>query len=477
MIRLTTMLYVLTYITEIKLFAYRGLTSNLPFFHRNSYEMYISNKKLRSSKLFVKSKEKKSFPFHSDDEFELIIEDMTNLGIGIGRKTLNDGSRWVVMVPLVLPGEEVRVKIVSNTASYSTATLLKVLVPSNDRIQPKCEYFSTCGGCQYQHMNISSQHKWKKLQVENSLLRIGKINEFTVNEVIGTNDTYEYRSKITPHLELTSYGKFLKMGFQKRGTNEIIDVKQCIISSKLINEEYLKTRLQMSESNKYLTSNKHISNSKSTILFRESDNGYIEKDSKKYVTQTVNNIKFVFQAGDFFQNNPYVLPLMQKYVQNEAVGDNCINLIDVYCGSGFFGLSLAKYFTSVYGIEINSESVKAANQNALINHITNTMFINGSSENIFGHVQQLAKDKTVVILDPPRNGCDLVFLQQLFEFYPCKIIYISCDPATQARDAKIILEAGYRITKITPFDMFPQTRHIENIITFLSTKQQSYNLK
>ena len=126
---------------------------------------------------------------------------MTNLGLGIGRHTLEDGRKWVVMVPLVLPGEKVKVKIFRNHSSYSEADLVDIIFSSPDRIKPPCEYFAMCGGCQYQHVNIDAQRQWKKSQVESLIQRIGGLEGLTVAETVGTSDLYNYRTKITPHYD------------------------------------------------------------------------------------------------------------------------------------------------------------------------------------------------------------------------------------------------------------------------------------
>jgi tRNA (uracil-5-)-methyltransferase len=205
-----------------------------------------------------------------------------------------------------------------------------------------------------------------------------------------------------------------------------------------------------------------------TLLFREADDGVVETDNRAYITQTVKNIKFKFKAGEFFQNNPYVLSLMQEHVVKAAVGHGCKYLIDTYCGSGLFSLCAADQFTHVFGVEISEPAVRAATQTAAANGIKNAEFLCGASEQIFSKVKHLRRNETVIVVDPPRKGCDAAFLEQLFVFGPRKIVYVSCDPATQARDAKLIVAEGYEVVDVTPFDLFPQTRHIENVMTFIA---------
>jgi 23S rRNA (uracil1939-C5)-methyltransferase/tRNA (uracil-5-)-methyltransferase len=188
---------------------------------------------------------------------------------------------------------------------------------------------------------------------------------------------------------------------------------------------------------------------------------------------------FQYTAGEFFQTNAYALPLMVQRVLQLASGHDCSTLIDAYCGSGLFSILAHKNFVEVFGVEISELAVKAAVENVKRNGISNVHFSVGLSESIFQHIGRgkaqaragrVDPNSTVVLLDPPRKGCDEVFLKQLISFHPKKIIYVSCDPATQARDAKYILDSsssGYSVTAVCPVDLFPQTRHIENIMCFV----------
>lgn len=398
----------------------------------------------------------------------MLIEDVTNLGVGIARHTLpgQNASSWVVMVPLVLPGERVRAKVFRNHDSYSEADLVEVLQPSPDRVQPLCPYFANCGGCQYQMMAVSAQRQWKRTQVEQLMQRLGCVDVAAtkVAEVVGTEHVYGYRSKITPHYNAPRAAADLKVGFQQRGTRIVIDIAQCVIATPRINVEYAAAREHLAAQ-----VTKKLPKKGATLLFREGLAGAaIETDFRKDMQQEVAGITFTFKAGEFFQNNPHVLPLMVSHVLDLARGDGVEHLIDAYCGSGLFALCGSQHFSSVTGVEVSELAVRAATANALANGITNAKFLCGSSEAIFSKVQHLPRDQTAIILDPPRKGCDRPFLLQLFAYRPKKIVYVSCDPATQARDVKMIVEeGGYRITDITPFDLFPQTRHIENVVCFV----------
>lgn len=379
-------------------------------------------------------------------------------------------SEWVVLVPKVLPGEQVIAKVYRNHKNYSEAELVSVVQPSLDRIAPKCKYFESCGGCQYQMAPIKLQRTWKRDQVLTALKRIGGIN-VDVRECLGTDEHFGYRTKLTPHYNAPWTLSDLLIGFQKRGTRIIMDVEECIIASEAINTKYATVRSKIV--NEIETNG--VPKKGATLLFREGDNGFVETSPKNDITQSVSGLVFKYKAGEFFQNNAFVLPLLVNHCIDLLVGHGCEYMIDAYCGSGLFSLSAHKQFKKIYGVEISALAIEAANQNAKSNKIRNVNFIHGSSEKIFDTLKPsttcatagIDSDKTAVLIDPPRRGCDSSFLEQLVGFHPKKIVYVSCDPATQARDGKYLVDNGYKITCVTPIDLFPQTRHIENVMCFV----------
>ena len=434
---------------------YRHGPRDLGSLHATSEDKIFGGLHTSQPKSFV------STPFQYHEEITIDIEDLTNLGLGIGRYAFPDGRKWVVMVPLVLPGEKVKVKIFRNHSSYSEADLVEVIFSSPDRVKPPCKYFTVCGGCQYQHVSIEAQRQWKKSQVESLLQRIGGFENLEVNETVGTSELYNYRTKITPHYDAPHSPDNLKIGFLKKGTRFVIDIDQCMIATERINERYASSRVEIAD-----MVSKKLPKKGATLLYRDCEEG-VEMDHKKVISQKVGDVTFKFKAGEFFQNNAFVLPLMVNHVLLQATAVGCSHLIDTYCGSGLFAVSLAKHFDTVFGVEVSDLAVNAAINNAKLNKAENVQFICGVSERIFSKVSHFPRDNTVIIIDPPRKGCDEAFLNQLFSFLPKAIVYISCDPATQARDAKEIVAAGYSIVDVTPFDLFPQTRHIENVMTFV----------
>lgn len=392
-------------------------------------------------------------PFEYHQELELVIDSLTNLGVGVARV---DG--WVVMIPFALPGETIKAKIFRNRPNFSEADLVEVVTASPDRVDPQCPLFGVCGGCQYQQLAYPAQLEWKHSQVVDTLERIGGINS-PVNPTLGSPRQYGYRSKITPHYQRWSEGGDFPIGFLRVAQRQrIIDVPQCPIATPAINEALPELRAKVKK-----TPPKGKKKKGATLLLRETMEGVVT-DPKAQVTERVGNRVFQFQAGEFFQNNPFILPAFAEHVSTAAASGTRY-LIDAYCGAGLFSLTAADRFEKVIGIEISSAAVTLAESNAALNRIPNAEFRSGEAEAIFVEVCDLPADETSVIIDPPRRGCDEAFLRQLVDFHPARIVYVSCEPSTQARDLKILSEAGYRIEEIQPFDLFPQTRHIENVVT------------
>lgn len=389
------------------------------------------------------------YPYHH--ELEILIESVSNLGIGIARD-----KGWVIQIPFVLPGERIRARIYRNHKNYSDADCLEVLEPSPHRVQPSCDLFGVCGGCQYQAVDYPTQLSWKQKHVEETFLRIGGI-ETTVNPTMASPKRFAYRSKLTPHYEKTLDTENRKIGFLRHGSRRIlVDVPTCPIATDSINAT-------LPEEREILRTQTMGKKKGGTLLLRDTIEGVVT-NPKETVSERVGDLTFQFKAGEFFQNNPFLLPQLVQYVIAEANSEVCPVLVDAYCGGGLFGLSAASQFDRVIGIEISREGFEGARTNALLNKIDNAEFFLGDAVSIFSELGQ-ENEPCALIIDPPRKGCDPDFIDQTLAFRPQRIVYVSCDPATQARDAKLLLNGGYRISQIQPFDLFPQTRHIENVLT------------
>ena len=431
----------------------------------------------------------------------------------------DDGRLWLIMVPHVLVGEMVKVRIFRNMRNFSEADLVQVIEPSPHRVQPQCPLSGICGGCQYQHMSIDAQREWKTSHVLEGLMQQNiqgyrpkedgeaSLLQSKLHPTLGTLEIYGYRSKLTPHykgIQETAPDQYEmgEIGFQQSTNSKLVDVPRCPIATPAINDVYQQTRQRLHEEarqgliipkkQKRKRRGNRGGETGATLLFRQADddeqgNPVVVTDPNQYMMTTVRGIKFRYLAGNFFQNNNHVLPLMVEAIleaatKPTAIGESLSYLIDCYCGSGLFALSAASVMDVCVGIEVNERAVDEATANAGLNHITNCQFVAASAEAIFTsppaltvgsiqHVDDFPRDKTVVVLDPPRKGCSAAFLQQLYKYGPQRIVYMSCGPATQARDAKGICEIGnYEISSIQPFDLFPQTKHVECLIVFEKRK-------
>ncbi len=392
------------------------------------------------------------FPFEYHQEIELTIDSLTNLGSGVARV---DG--WVVFVPFALPGETVKARVYRNDKNCSHADLIEVLTPSPDRVEPLCPLFGECGGCQYQHLSYQKQLDWKTRQVGELMKHMACI-EFPVNPCLSTEQIWNYRSKITPHFDRPRDGVIGEIGFLANGQRfRLVDVPECRIAMDPINQALPEIRAN-------IRAKAHTFKRGSTVLMRAHADG-VETNFKATATERVGDLSFQFLAGDFFQNNPFILPLFTGYVAKQAaVGARF--LVDAYCGSGLFALTLAKHFEKVAGVEVSETSCEWARKNAASNKIGNATFLTASAEAIFDQIS-FPSAETAVVIDPPRKGCTPEFIEQLIRFSPSRVVYVSCDPATQVRDLKLLGEGGYRPIDVQPFDLFPHTRHLESVMTLV----------
>lgn len=392
-------------------------------------------------------------PFAYHEEIEITIDALTNLGSGLGR---HDG--WVVFVPFTLPGERVRARVFRNDKNCSHADLVGVLVASEERVEPRCPLFGDCGGCQYQHLEYSSQLAWKSRQVGELLQHMAGII-FPVNPCLSSLQIWNYRSKITPHFEKPKDGDLGPIGFLALGRrSQLIDVPQCPIAMDTINAALPEIRAD-------LRARAASFKRGATILLRATGDR-VEVNANHIVSEHVGGLTMQFLAGDFFQNNPFILPAFTGYVATRAAGDGARFLVDAYCGSGLFALTLAEHFQQVAGVEVSETSCEWARRNAKANGIGNAQFLTASAEAVFAGINFPAAQSAVVI-DPPRKGCAPEFLEQLIKFGPARVVYVSCDPATQIRDLKQLSGGGYQLSDVQPFDLFPHTRHLECVMTLV----------
>jgi tRNA/tmRNA/rRNA uracil-C5-methylase (TrmA/RlmC/RlmD family) len=435
-----------------------------------------------------KNKKFNDLPFAYHEEIELEISTLTNLGLGLGRVSVESRKtkvgNWVVMVPFALPGERVRARVFRNHKNFSEADFVAVLRPSPHRVAPRCPLFGRCGGCQYQHLAYAEQLEWKRRQVAELLEHLAGVG-FEVAPVVASPREFAYRSKITPHFNpprvvaaeipngksQTANPENIPIGFLRQGSRfEIVDVPRCEIATEAINEKLTAVRAGVQAravAGEFARG--------ATLLLRDAGGG-VTTDYDTVVTEQVDGLKLKFLARDFFQNNPFILPAFAGHVRAQAAASGARFLVDAYCGSGLFALSAASAFERVAGIEISDTSVAFARENAAANGIANTVFQAGDAAAIFAGLD-FPPGETVVVIDPPRRGCDESFLRQLFAFGPRAVVYVSCDPATQMRDLNHFFAANYELRAVQPFDLFPQTRHLECVITLQSRISRAEGLK
>ena len=452
---------------------------------------------------------------------------LTSNGDSLAIIPLVDPERkQVVLIPFALPDDVVTIKVHKSHPMYVEADLLSIekstAMRNNELIN--CRYFGKCSGCQFQNIEYQQQLAIKKQTIINAYDYFAPklVSQKLLPEVLPTQEsplTYNYRTKLTPHfyipnkktgkdltcppnLGIASKGRptWRKSDFGPEGTN--IDIEECNIGTKIINQGLANERRRFNtEYVKYSKGATFLLREDTKVLQEDTvigpgsvdENGQISKieveleDNTKLVktcvTQTrqivqeyINGYIFEFSAGEFFQNNNSILPIVIDYVRsNLSLSEDQPNyLVDAYCGSGLFSITCSSNVSKVIGVEISADSIRFAKRNAEKNNIKNANFIVGKAEEIFASIDT-PNNQTSVILDPPRKGCDDVFLNQLSDYNPAKIVYISCNVHSQARDIEWFINSTvngnqYYVESIKGFDFFPQTHHVETVAV-LSLKE------
>ncbi|MDB4979894.1 MAG: SAM-dependent methyltransferase [Myxococcales bacterium] len=328
-------------------------------------------------------------------------------------------------------------------------------------VEPRCALFGRCGGCQLQHVPYDEQVAWKTAEVKRLLASALPDDTIDVAPCVGSPRAYGYRSKITPHFarprnhQVPPIG-FLQIGFKQR----VIDVETCALATDAINAALTEARAEVA-------AGAHVGRYRkgASLLLRDAASG-VTTDFGATITESVGDLTLNFRAADFFQNNPFLLPRLAAHVAAEARAGGARFLVDAYCGSGLLALTAAPGFERVVGVEVSPSSVKWARENAATNARANCTFTASDATRIFGDLPEGFRGAdSAVIVDPPRKGCSPEFLEQLVAFAPRTIVYVSCNPETQVRDLGVLRAAGWVVTKVQPFDMFPQTRHLECVAT------------
>lgn len=346
----------------------------------------------------------------------LKIEEIAFGGDGVARQ---DGMVW--FVPGVAPGELVQVKVSEEHPGFIRGSLEKILETSADRVSAPCPYYGDCGGCSYQHLSYEAQCVIKTAQVRQVLRRIGRFDQVEILPIVPSPKPYGFRNRITVHCE----GR--KVGFFSRRGNRVVDIAKCLLAEEGVNERLLEFRKH------------HPRNGHRTL--RTSGN-----------------------RAPFEQTNPDVAAELLKTVLKETETLTSRHFaVDAFCGAGFFTRPLAGAgFDRVTGLDWSEPAVQLARE--LHREAENLEFECGGVESLFPSFMQQAPD--LVLLDPPREGLPKSVAEALAGHPPEKLLYVSCNPATFARDARRLVDRGFFLEKVTPFDMFPQTAEIELLGVF-----------
>lgn len=404
------------------------------------------------------------YNFLEIEQEPLEVEKLDHFARGISHI---DGK--IAFIHNALPTEKVQIEIIKETKKYIEAFVIKYNKLSQARVKEKCPYYHQCGGCSLQHLTYQEENNYKKQKVEELITKFTNINKNIISETIATKEDYYYRNKITLH------GKNHKLGYYKEKTNELLPIVYCPLAAKSINNllEKLSAAVKTSEIETAIirTSNKEdqimlnligkvnsYENLLSSVDVLLINNKSVTKQD--YITTTIGNYKFDLSIDSFFQVNKNLTKKLYDEVLTTVKEKKPNKVLDLYCGTGTIGIYISKYANEVIGIDSSKSSIMNANQNKVLNNVTNITFINNKVENV---IDQFKNSIDLIIVDPPRAGLDKKTLENIIRINPKDLIYISCDPVTLARDLDVLQEY-YNINTIKPYNMFPRTYHCESIV-------------
>lgn len=447
---------------------------------------------------------KKIVPVQKNEYYDVKIESLTHDGLGVARV---DG--FPVFVANALVGEEINMKVTLVKKTYAFGRAVDYFVTSGERVKPECGIYKQCGGCQVQHLSYEGQLKMKHDTVVNHLKRIGHIEDANVLPTIGMQNPSRYRNKTQVPFGYAD-GKVVAGFYQKR-SHEIINMQSCLIQTDISDQivetmRHLCQELEIAPYNESLnlgvlrhvivrvgfkteeimvtlvTRTHEIPNSELLIQRLVSKYPKIKSIAQNvnpkvtnvifgdetrilygesYIYDEMNGIRFAISPRSFYQVNPIQTEtLYSKAVEYAQLSGNEI-VFDAYCGIGTITLFLAQHAKQVYGVEIIPEAIEDAKMNARLNGFENTQFAVGKSEEIIPAWIENGIVPDVIVVDPPRKGCDRSLLDTMLEAAPDRIVYVSCDSSTLARDLRVLIDGGYKLEVVQPVDMFPQTAHIE----------------
>jgi len=448
-----------------------------------------------------------SKPVKKGDITEIEIFDLNFRGQGVGKI-----DNYVIFVNNTLPKDKVKIKILKAISKYGVGEVVEYLERSEKFEDPKCPYFYECGGCQIMNMKYEEQLKYKRDTLINELTRnnLEDIKNIKIKGTFGMEKPYRYRNKGAFPITIEN-GKLL-IGPYEKGSHNIVNIDDCLIQNQwteeiiyILRDFIIKNNISIYNERTHKGSLRHIlmrNNQVGDLMLvivsrnniknklNKLTNEIVEKipniksiflninDEKtnrilgrknillhgeEYIKEDIFNLKFKVFPHTFFQvNHTQTDKLYNKALDYADIQDTDI-IYDLYCGVGTISLLAAQKAKEVHGIEIVEESIKSAEENKKENNIENVEFHLGSVEDLFPKLYEKGIKADVVILDPPRKGCEESVLKNIKEMSSGKIVYISCNPSTLARDLKILQEGGYNIQEIQPVDMFPHSTHVEAV--------------
>ncbi|OPA73441.1 23S rRNA (uracil(1939)-C(5))-methyltransferase RlmD [Paenibacillus selenitireducens] len=453
-----------------------------------------------------------NLPVSKNEDVEVDIIGLTHEGEGVGRV---DG--YTLFIGGALPGERVRAKVLKVKKQYGYAKLTELVTASSDRIAPPCEIYKQCGGCQLQHWSYEAQLDWKRQHVVDNLERIGKLQVgeaegITVHSTLGMTDPWGYRNKAQVPMGMSEEGGLIG-GFYARNSHRIIDMDACLIQHDqndeivrhvkaigrdlgvaayneetgegLLRHVVVRVGFRTGELMVVLVTNgsklprvdawveairaqvpgvesicQNINTKRTNVIFGDVTKTLWGRD---VIYDYIGDVKFAISARSFYQVNPVQTEVLYGKTLEYAGLTGSETVIDAYCGIGTISLFLAQHAQRVYGVEIVPEAIEDARANAALNGIVNAEFAVGAAEDVMPQWLEQGVSPDVVVVDPPRKGCDERLLETLLTMQPERIVYVSCNPATLARDLRVLEDGGYRVKEVQPVDMFPHTVHVESV--------------
>ncbi len=413
------------------------------------------------------------------DLHEITLTTLAYGGEALGR--LRDGR--TAFVPFGLPGERVRIRLTEERAGFVRGQLAEVLQPAPERIAPKCKHFGVCGGCHYQHMPYGMQLKAKEDILRDQLQRIGKIGDPPVKPTMALPDPWHYRNHVQFHLTREGKIGYVGVGANPRNIPAVIPITECYLPEESINALWPQLEFEPDSTIKRVSL--RAGTDGESLLILESDSPeapeveieaaisavhVFEDDSLiiagvDYVTMRVLGRDFHVSASSFFQVNTAMAGQMVRHLMANLSTTEMANpdatILDVYCGAGLFSAFLAPTCKRLIGVESSSSACEDFSIN--LDEFNNVELYEDLAENV---LPALTVKPDILVLDPPRAGVERAALDAIVRLEPGVLAYVSCDPSTLARDARRLINGGYHLMDVTPFDLFPQTYHIESISMF-----------